>query len=142
VAWAKVTLKETGEVTGQINKGVLVLLGVKETDTEKDAEFLAKKIASLRIFEDEAGKMNVGLDEIAGEMLIVSQFTLYGDCRKGRRPSFVEAARPEKAVPLYEHFVSEVQKLGIRTACGVFQQEMSVELANDGPVTLWLESIS
>ena len=136
---AKVTLVGTGEITGEIGQGLLVLLGVKTTDTEEEAKFLAGKVASLRVFEDEHGKMNLGLGEVGGQMLVVSQFTLYGDCRKGRRPSFVEAARPEKAVPLYNLFVDEVRKQGIAVATGEFQQEMAVELVNDGPVTLILD---
>jgi len=136
---AKVTLVETGEVTGEIGQGLLVLLGIKTTDTEKEARFLAGKVATLRVFEDENGKMNLSLSEVDGQMLVVSQFTLYGDCRKGRRPSFIEAARPEQAIPLYHLFVDEVRKQGITVATGEFQQEMAVELVNDGPVTLMIE---
>ena len=136
---AKVTLVETGEITGEIGPGLLVLLGIKTTDTEKEAKFLADKVAGLRVFEDENGKMNLGLGEIGGQMLVVSQFTLYGDCRKGRRPSFTYAARPEKAIPLYHLFVSETRKQGITVATGEFQREMAVELVNDGPVTLILD---
>jgi len=137
---AKVTLVETGEITGEIGPGLLVLLGIKTTDTEKDALFLAEKVAKMRVFEDENGKMNLALDEVGGQMLVVSQFTLYGDCRKGRRPSFVEAARPEKAIPLYHLFVDEIRKQGITVATGEFQHEMNVELVNDGPVTLILDT--
>jgi len=133
---AKVTLVETGQITGEIGPGLLVLLGIRTTDTEKEAKFLAGKVATLRVFEDENGKMNLGLGEVGGQMLVVSQFTLYGDCRKGRRPSFTEAARPEQAIPLYDLFVSEVRKQGITVATGEFQQEMAIELVNDGPVTL------
>ncbi len=140
VSRAKVTLVETGQISGEIGPGLLVLLGIKESDTEAAAKFLAAKVASLRIFEDEAGKMNLGLSEIGGQMLIVSQFTLYGDCRKGRRPSFVQAARPEHAIPLYRLFVDEVRKQGITVATGEFQQSMAVELVNDGPVTLLLDT--
>ena len=136
---AKVTLVETGQITGEIGPGLLVLLGIKTTDTNKEAKWLAGKAATLRVFEDKHGKINLGLGEIGGQMLVVSQFTLYGDCRKGRRPSFIEAARPEQAVPLYELFVDEVRKQGITVATGVFQQEMAVELVNDGPVTLILD---
>ena len=139
VRHAKVTLVETGQITGEIGPGLLVLLGIKTTDTDKEAGFLAAKVATLRIFEDENGKMNLGLNEVGGQMLVVSQFTLYGDCRKGRRPSFVEAARPEKAIPLYNLFVEEIRKQGITVATGEFQQEMAVELVNDGPVTLILD---
>jgi len=136
---AKVTLVETGQITGEIGPGLLVLLGIKATDTEKETQFLAGKVALLRVFEDEKGKMNLGLGDVGGEMLVVSQFTLYGDCRKGRRPSFTEAARPEQAIPLYQMFVAEVRKQGITVATGEFQQEMAVELVNDGPVTLILD---
>jgi len=139
VRHAKVTLVETGAMTGKIGQGLLVFLGIKTTDTDKEARFLAEKVATLRIFEDKNGKMNLGLAEIGGQMLVVSQFTLYGDCRKGRRPGFIEAARPEKAIPLYSLFINEVRKQGIIVATGEFQQEMAVELVNDGPVTLILD---
>ena len=139
VSRAKVTLVESGQITGEIGPGLLVLLGIHENDTETEAKFLAGKIASLRVFEDAAGKMNLGVKDIGGKILVVSQFTLYGDCRKGRRPSFVEAARPEKAIPLYEFFVKEVREQGIEVATGEFQQNMAVELVNDGPVTLILD---
>lgn len=128
------------EVVGKISRGFLVLLGVAQTDTSDDAIFLAKKVAGLRIFEDAEGKMNLGLQEVAGEMLVVSQFTLYGDCRQGRRPSFVAAARPEQADLLYRVFVAEVRGLGVTVATGRFQQHMEVSLVNDGPVTLLLDS--
>ena len=140
VSRAKVTLPETGEVTGEIGNGILVLLGVREGDNERDAAFLASKVAHLRIFEDDAGKMNLGLLDVGGEALVVSQFTLYGDCRKGRRPSFTEAARPEIAQQLYEQFVTTLRELGITIATGAFQQEMAVELVNSGPVTLIVDS--
>ena len=138
VARAKVTV--AGEVTGEIGQGMLVLLGVGTDDTEDDAKQLARKLASLRIFEDEQGKMNLGLTDIGGRMLVVSQFTLLGDCRKGRRPSFIGAASPETAERLYKVFVEAVAKEGIETATGRFRQHMDVELVNDGPVTLIIES--
>ena len=138
VSKAKVTVD--GKVVGKIARGFVVLLGVGHNDTEDDARTLAKKIAGLRVFEDSDGKMNVGLDQIGGEMLIVSQFTLHGDCRKGRRPSFVGAAPPEKANALYERFVQLVAEQGITTATGIFQAMMQVELTNDGPVTLLLDT--
>jgi D-tyrosyl-tRNA(Tyr) deacylase len=140
VSRAKVTLAETGEISGEIGPGILVLLGVREGDSERDAEFLASKIAQLRIFEDNDGKMNLGLLETGGSALVVSQFTLYGDCRKGRRPGFSMAARPKAANILYEKFVDALKQLGVTTATGKFQQEMQVELVNDGPVTLIVES--
>jgi D-tyrosyl-tRNA(Tyr) deacylase len=129
-----------GEVTGEIGRGLLVLLGVGRSDTEEEARWLAEKIAGLRIFEDDEGKMNRGLSDIDGGMLIVSQFTLYGDCRKGRRPSFIDAAPPDLAIPLYEAFITAVKALGIPTAAGRFAAMMQVELVNDGPVTLIVDS--
>jgi D-tyrosyl-tRNA(Tyr) deacylase len=117
-----------------------VLLGVGEDDSEKDCEYLANKIANLRIFSDDQGLMNLSLVEIEGAVLVVSQFTLWGDCRKGRRPSFTRAARPEKARSLYEHFVGILRGKGLRTATGEFQEMMDVHLVNDGPVTLILDS--
>jgi D-tyrosyl-tRNA(Tyr) deacylase len=128
------------EVTGAIETGLVVLLGVAEGDTPDDAEYLARKISTMRIFEDEQGKMNRSLVEAGGRMLVVSQFTLLGDCRKGRRPGFDQAARPEMANTLYRHFVAQVEEQGITVATGRFQQHMLVELANDGPVTLLLDS--
>ncbi len=128
------------QIVGQIGPGLLVLLGVSRLDEEKDADYLADKITHLRIFEDDAGKMNRPLIDTGGEMLVVSQFTLLGDCRKGRRPSFVEAAPPEKAARLYNYFVDQVRLKGILVATGQFQARMAVSLLNDGPVTLILES--
>jgi D-tyrosyl-tRNA(Tyr) deacylase len=128
------------QTIGEIGRGLLVLLGISKSDEEKDADYLADKITNLRIFEDEAGKMNRSLVETGGDMLVVSQFTLLGDCRKGRRPSFVEAAAPERAQRLYEFFISQVRSKGIRAATGRFQAKMAVSLINDGPVTLILES--
>ena len=138
VSRARVTVK--GRVTGQIDKGLLVLLGVAQADTEADARYLAEKIAGLRIFEDEAGKMNRSLQEVSGAMLVVSQFTLLGDCRRGRRPSFSGAAQPKLAVELYEAFVGWVRRAGVEVQCGRFREYMQVELVNDGPVTLLLDS--
>jgi D-tyrosyl-tRNA(Tyr) deacylase len=129
-----------GEVTGRIGRGLLVLLGVAAGDTEADARFLAAKIGGLRVFEDAQGKMNLALGDIGGAMLVVSQFTLLGDCRKGRRPSFDAAARPELAEQLYNVFVQAVAEQGIEVATGRFRQHMEVELVNDGPVTLIVES--
>ena len=138
VSHAKVTV--AGEVTGEIGIGFLVLLGVAEGDGPEDVAFLAPKIAGLRVFEDEAGKMNLALADVGGKMLVVSQFTLLGDCRKGRRPSFDRAARPEVADGLYQSFVAAVRSTGIEVATGRFQQHMEVELINNGPVTLLLDS--
>jgi D-tyrosyl-tRNA(Tyr) deacylase len=138
VSRARVTVD--GRVTGEIAHGLLVLVGVGSADTEQDARWLADKIAELRIFEDDAGKMNRSLAEAAGAVLAVSQFTLYGDCRKGRRPSFDRAARSEQARALYEKFVAFLRERGLRVEEGVFQAMMQVELVNDGPVTLLLDS--
>lgn len=129
-----------GEVVGSIGRGLLVLLGVGQDDTEEDAVKLAEKTVALRIFEDEAGKMNLALTDVGGSLLVVSQFTLYADCRKGRRPSFVGAAPPEKAQALYEYFVNYVKGKGIPVATGRFREQMLVELVNEGPVTIWLDS--
>lgn len=138
VSRAQVTV--AGQVSGRIGKGFLVLLGVAEGDTEEDARLLADKSAGLRIFEDDDGKMNLSLHDVGGAMLVVSQFTLLGDCRKGRRPSFTAAAPPDVAEALYEVFVETVADHGIETATGRFRQHMEVELINDGPVTLLLDS--
>jgi D-tyrosyl-tRNA(Tyr) deacylase len=129
-----------GEIVGEIGRGLLVLLGVGQGDGEADARFLAEKTAGLRIFEDEQGKMNCSVEETGGAVLVVSQFTLYGDCRQGRRPGFSAAAPPELAVALYRQFVDGLRKRGLPVATGIFQAEMAVELVNDGPVTLLLDS--
>ena len=129
-----------GAVVGEIGKGILVFVGVGEGDTEKDGEFLAGKVAHLRIFPDENDLMNRSLIEIEGSALVVSQFTLWGDCRKGRRPSFVRAADPERAKTLYEHFVVTLRGRGLSVATGKFQEMMEVHLVNDGPVTLIMDS--
>lgn len=128
------------ETVGKIGSGLLVLLGVADRDQPADADFMAEKIANLRIFEDKQGKMNRSLIDIGGEMLVISQFTLLGDCRKGRRPSFTEAAGPDKANELYERFVRQVRKTGVQVATGRFRAMMEVSLINDGPVTLIVES--
>jgi len=127
-------------VVGEISKGLLIFLGVGEGDTEKECEYMANKIINLRIFPDENDLMNLSLLDINGAALIVSQFTLWGDCRKGRRPSFIQAARPEKANELYEHFVSLMKKNNIDVATGQFQEMMDVHLINDGPVTILIDS--
>ena len=128
------------QVTGSIGNGFVVLLGVEDTDTEKDAEYLADKIVGLRIFEDADDKMNLSLQDVGGEMLVISQFTLLADARKGRRPNFVKAARPEMAKRLYDYFVEKVKAQGIRVGEGVFQAHMLVRIHNDGPVTILLDS--
>ena len=129
-----------GKTAGKIARGLLVLLGVAVGDTDDDARQMAQKIAELRVFEDDAGKMNRSLSEAGGAMLVVSQFTLLGDCRKGRRPSFIEAAPPEEAQRLYQLFVSDVQGRNIHVETGRFREHMEVSLVNDGPVTLLLDS--
>jgi D-tyrosyl-tRNA(Tyr) deacylase len=129
-----------GEMISQTGPGLLVLLGVSRSDEEKDAAYLADKIGHLRIFEDEGGKLNRSLLETGAEVMVVSQFTLLGDCRKGRRPSFVEAATPERAEVLYDHFVKQLRQKGVPVATGRFQARMAVALVNDGPVTLIVES--
>lgn len=129
-----------GEVTGEIDKGLLVLLGVSVRDTEKDVSHLVDKTLNLRIFEDAEDKMNLSLLDIKGELLVVSQFTLYGDATRGRRPSFIDAAPPERANHLYESFVAEARKLVEKVETGRFQAMMDVELVNDGPVTILLDS--
>ena len=129
-----------GERIGEIGKGLVILLGVTHSDTEKDAAFLAEKCMNLRIFEDDAGKMNRSLLDVGGEALIISQFTLYGDASHGRRPSFTEAARPEVAIPLYEKFVELCRGYGVQVATGRFGAEMLVSIRNDGPVTILAES--
>lgn len=138
VARAQVTVGE--QLVGRIGPGMLVLLGVAGEDTPEDARLLAAKIAGLRIFEDAAGKMNRSLAESGGAMLVVSQFTLLADCRKGRRPSFTRAAPPEKAEALYNVFVQAAAEQGLEVATGQFRQQMAVELVNDGPVTIVLDS--
>lgn len=129
-----------GEIVSRIGPGLLTLLGVREGDSEREVEWLMKKIAALRIFEDEAGKMNRSILDVGGEHLIVSQFTLWGDARKGNRPSFIEAARPEDARKLYERALSSSEGLGLKTRGGRFQAHMRVSLVNDGPVTLLLDT--
>lgn len=129
-----------GEVTGAIERGLLVLLGVAEVDTAADLDWMVQKVTGLRCFEDADGKMNLSVQDVGGSLLVVSQFTLYGDCRKGKRPSFTEAARPEQAEAMYEEFCQRARLLGIAVATGRFRCHMDVELVNDGPVTLIVDS--
>ena len=126
-------------VTGRIGRGFLLLVGVTHTDDEARLQWMAEKVAGLRLFGDAEGKMNLALEEVGGAVLVVSQFTLYGDAQKGRRPSFIDAARPEVAVPLYERFLALLRERGLTVESGEFGAMMDVELVNDGPVTLWLE---
>lgn len=138
VKHASVTIDDN--ITGKINDGFLVLLGITSTDTEKEVQWLAKKIVDLRVFNDSDDKMNLGLKEINGELLIISQFTLYGNCIKGRRPSFTEAAKPEMANTLYKNFIDACKKQEVHVETGVFGADMKVDLLNDGPVTLIIDT--
>jgi len=138
VSRAKVSVDS--ETVGEIGNGILLLFGVSRNDAEKDADYILEKVINLRIFDDEAGKMNLSLLDIRGDLLVVSQFTLYGDSRKGRRPSYIEAAAPERANTLYEYFVGEARKHLSKVETGKFQAMMDVELVNDGPVTILLDS--
>ena len=137
---ARASVSVDGRVAGEIGAGLLVLLGVGKTDNPESASYLAEKIANLRIFSDEAGKMNRSVHDTAGSALVVSQFTLYGDTRGGRRPSYIQAAPPEEANRLYQEFVRSMRSLGVMVETGVFQAHMQVELVNDGPVTILLDS--
>lgn len=138
VKHASVTIN--GTVNGKINNGFLVLLGVQSTDNEQDVDYLVKKVTNLRIFSDENDKMNLSLKDVNGELLIISQFTLYANCKEGNRPSFVEAAKPDIAIPLYEYFVSECKKIIPVVETGIFGADMKVDLLNDGPVTIIMDS--
>lgn len=135
---ASVTVE--GQVTGTCQKGLLVLFGVADSDTDKDLQYIIDKVTGLRIFEDEAGKMNLSIKDVGGELLAVSQFTLYGDCRKGKRPSFDKAAKPEIANDYYERFVQACREMGLTVGTGIFRAHMLVELVNNGPVTILLDS--
>lgn len=137
---SEASVRVDGEIVGAIGRGLVVLLGIAANDTQKDAEYLSEKIVGLRIFADEAGKFASSVKDVQGEVLVVSQFTLYGDCRKGRRPSFSDAAGIDTALPLYEYFVMCVTQRQVPVATGKFQATMAVQLVNDGPVTLILES--
>ena len=127
------------KIVGEIDKGFLVLIGIKVGDTKEQADYLVKKVCNLRVFTDEKCKMNLSLKDVEGKLLIVSQFTLYGNCNDGNRPSFIEAARPEEAIPLYEYFCDECEKNGIEVQKGIFGADMKVQLLNDGPVTIVIE---
>ena len=128
-----------GRIVGKINRGYVILLGVTHSDTTQVADWVANKVAGLRLFEDDAGKMNLELNDVGGEFLVISQFTLYGDARKGKRPSFIAAARPEQAEPLVDYFIEQLRAQGFTVATGVFGAHMEVEIHNDGPVTLMIE---
>lgn len=138
VKYASVTID--GNINGKINNGFLVLLGIHSTDTKQDVDYLVKKVVNLRVFTDENDKMNLSLKNVNGELLIISQFTLYGDCKDGNRPSFIEAAKPDIAIPLYEYFISECKKQISVVETGIFGADMKVELLNNGPVTIIIDS--
>lgn len=135
----KAEVKVDGQTVGKIDEGFLVLIGIKVGDTKEQADYLVKKLCNLRIFSDENGKMNKSLNDVKGKLLIVSQFTLYANCSDGNRPSFIDAARPEEAIPLYEYFCNECMKKNIEVQKGIFGADMKVELLNDGPVTIVME---
>jgi D-tyrosyl-tRNA(Tyr) deacylase len=137
VSYAAVSVD--GRVVGQIDRGLAILVGVTHDDSRAEAEWLAQKVAGIRLFEDDGGKMNLSLSDVEGSVLVISQFTLYGDARKGRRPSFVEAAPPEHAERLVDRFIQQLRRFGLRVETGVFGAMMKVEIHNDGPVTLMLE---
>ena len=137
---SEASVKVSGEIVGEISKGLLLLVGIEENDEKEDAEWLTKKILDLRIFSDERGKMNRSVKDINGEILCVSQFTLIADYKKGNRPSFIKAAKPEKAVPLFEYFKGLIKSSGLKTESGIFGADMKVNLLNDGPVTIVMDS--
>jgi D-tyrosyl-tRNA(Tyr) deacylase len=137
---SRAQVRVAGQIVGEIGKGILLLLGVGKGDSHAQADSLLEKVINLRIFEDEGGKMNLSLLDVGGELMVISQFTLYADCRKGRRPSFTDAGSPEEAKTLYEYFISQARSRGLIVASGVFQALMEVELVNFGPVTILLDS--
>ena len=137
---SQASVKVSGEIVGEISQGLLLLIGIQENYEKEDAEWLAKKILDLRIFSDEEGKMNHSVKDINGEILCVSQFTLIADYKKGNRPSFIKAAKPEKAVPLFEYFKGLIKSSGLKTESGIFGADMKVSLLNDGPVTIVMDS--
>ena len=136
----RASVEVEGKVIGKINEGLLVFLGIHNDDNMKELEWMVNKVIGLRIFEDEDGKMNKSLQDVGGELLVVSQFTLYGECEKGRRPSFTSAARPDKAIPMYEAYIERSRQCGIHVEVGEFGADMKIDLLNDGPVTLIIDS--
>jgi len=139
---SEAAVKIEGTIHGEINSGLLVLLGIEKEDEQSDADWLAQKIKNLRIFGDEEGKMNLSINEVTGDFLVISQFTLHASTKKGNRPSYIKAARPETAIPLYEYFIDQIKTTGLKVESGVFGADMKVQLINDGPVTIWMDSKS
>lgn len=135
-------VKVDGKIVGEIGKGLMLLIGINENDTETDADWLVQKILNLRIFGDEDGKLNLSVQDIKGEILCISQFTLIADYKKGNRPSFIKAAKPDKAIPLFDYFKQEISKSGLKTESGIFGADMKVSLINDGPVTIVMDSVT
>ncbi|AZA86958.1 D-tyrosyl-tRNA(Tyr) deacylase [Chryseobacterium shandongense] len=135
-------VKVDGNIVGEIGKGLMLLVGIDENDTETDADWLVQKILNLRIFGDENGKLNLSVQDIKGEILCISQFTLIADYKKGNRPSFIKAAKPDKAIPLFDYFKQEISKSGLKTESGIFGADMKVSLINDGPVTIVMDSVT
>lgn len=135
-------VKVDGKIVGEIGKGLMLLVGIDENDTETDADWLVQKILNLRIFGDENGKLNLSVQDIKGEILCISQFTLIADYKKGNRPSFIKAAKPDKAIPLFDYFKQEISKSGLKTESGIFGADMKVSLINDGPVTIVMDSVT
>ncbi|WP_312075391.1 D-aminoacyl-tRNA deacylase [Chryseobacterium sp.] len=139
---SEASVKVDGLIVGEIQKGFMLLIGIDENDEKKDADWLVQKILNLRIFGDENDKLNLSIQDISGEILCISQFTLIADYKKGNRPSFIKAAKPEKAVPLFDYFKEQIAKSGLKTASGIFGADMKVSLINDGPVTILMDSIT
>lgn len=135
-------VKVDGNIVGEIGKGLMLLVGIDENDTETDADWLVQKILNLRIFGDEDGKLNLSVQDIKGEILCISQFTLIADYKKGNRPSFIKAAKPDRAIPLFDYFKKEISKSGLKTESGIFGADMKVSLINDGPVTIVMDSVT
>ncbi len=139
---SEANVKVDGKIAGEIGKGLMLLVGIDENDEKADAEWLVQKVLNLRVFGDEDGKLNLSVKDISGEILCISQFTLIADYKKGNRPSFIKAAKPDKAVPLFDYFKEELAKSGLKTASGIFGADMKVSLINDGPVTIVMDSIT
>ncbi|MEG2079039.1 D-aminoacyl-tRNA deacylase [Chryseobacterium sp.] len=137
---SEASVKVDGKIAGEIKKGLMLLIGIDEQDEKTDADWLIQKIINLRIFSDPDGKMNLSVKDIFGEILCISQFTLVADYKKGNRPSFIKAAKPDKAIPLFDYFKEEISKSGLKTECGIFGADMKVSLLNDGPVTILMDS--